>query len=92
MTPRSILHAGVLALCAESCSWLKAAFGCIHLDLHNTDVVFVLEEARREFDLESLTESLMSMMLPFVVGLYELKTSKDLTKRLSGMKSYSVAC
>ena len=70
-------HAGVLALCAESCSWLKAAFGCIQLDLHKTDIVFVSEESRRESDLDSLTENLMLMMSPFIVGLYELKTTNS---------------
>lgn len=87
-----MLCAGVLALRAESCSWLRAAFGCIHLDLHKTDVVFVLEGARREFDLNFLTENLMLMMLPFIVGLYELKTTNNLTKRLSSMASHSFAC
>ena len=48
-----------------------------------TDVVFVLEESKREFDLDSLTENLMLMIWPFVVGLYELKTTNNLTKRLS---------
>ena len=87
-----MLRAGVLALRAESCSWLKAAFGCIHLDLHKTDVVFVLEESKREFDLDSLTENLMLMMLPFIVGLFELKTTNNLTKRLSSMQSHPLVC
>ena len=80
-----MLLAGVLRLAsrAESCSWLKAAFGCTHL--HKTDIVFVLEESRREFGLGSLTEKLWLMMLPSLVGLYELKTTNNLTNRLSSM-------
>ena len=46
-----MLRAGVLALRTESCSWLKAAFGCSHLDLHKVDFVSVLEGSKREFDL-----------------------------------------
>ena len=82
-----MLHAGVFALRAESCSWLKAAFGSIHLNLHKTTVVFLLEEAKSEYNLDSLSENLMLMMLPFVVGLYELKTTKDLEERLSSKLS-----
>ena len=87
-----MLRAGVLALHTESCSWLKAAFGCIHLDLHQVDFVSVLEESKREFDLDPLTENLMLMMLPFIVRLYELKATNNLTMRLSSMQSHSVAC
>ncbi len=82
-----MLHAGVFALRAESCSWLKAAFGSIHLDLHKTTMVFLLEEAKSEYNLDSLSENLMLMMLPFVVGLYELKTTKNLEQRLSSKLS-----
>lgn len=82
-----MLHAGVLALRAESCNWLKAAFGSIHLNLHKTDVVFLLEEARSEYQLNSLSENLMLIMLPFVVGLYELKTTKDLCSSCAEIRS-----
>ena len=78
-----MLHAGVFALRAEFCSWFKAAFGSICLNLHKTNVVFLSEEAKSEYDLDSLPENLMLMMLPFVVGLYELKTTKNLEQCLS---------
>ncbi len=82
-----MLHAGVFALRAESCSWLKAAFGSIQLNLHKTDVVFLLEEAKSEYNLDSLSENLMLMLLPFIVGLYELKTTENLEQRLSSKLS-----
>lgn len=78
-----MVHAGVFALRADSCSWLKAAFGSIHLNLHKTTVAFLLEEAKTEYNLNSSSDILMLMMLPFVVGLYELKTTENLEQRLS---------
>lgn len=86
-----MLLAGVVALCAESCSWLKAVIGPIHLDLHKADVVFVLDEAT-QYDLNALSENVMLMMLPLIVGLYELKTTSNLTKLLSSTTNTAKRC
>ena len=47
-------------------------------------VVFVLEESMGEYDLDSLFKSLMLMLLPFIVRLYELKDHQYV--------NHSVAC
>ncbi|KAL0049592.1 hypothetical protein WJX82_005570 [Trebouxia sp. C0006] len=47
-------------------------------------------EAKSAYNLDSLSENLMLMMLPFVVGLYELKTTKDLEERLSRNQAHGM--
>ncbi len=52
-----MLRAGVLALCAESRNWLKAAFGSFHRNLHKTGVVVLLEGATSECNPVSLSQN-----------------------------------